>query len=109
MQQSNDRKRAIDKRITETRNKKRKASIVGLTTENKSVVAATTTVFMNAHQSQNENTSISVIPNMNVSSAEANIQAATTANHSVHMGDQNANNRDDMSHISYYDFGNIIN
>ena len=49
MKQSNDSKLAINKRITDTRNKKRKTITVGLTTENQSVVAATIMGFMNKH------------------------------------------------------------
>ena len=48
MQQSDDRKCAIGKSITEKHNKKSKTSAVGITTENQYVVAATISGFMNA-------------------------------------------------------------
>ena len=48
MQQRNDRKHDIDKWITDTHNKKRKISSVGITTEKQSVVAETITDFINA-------------------------------------------------------------
>ena len=40
IQHRDDRKRAIDKSIVDTQNKKRKTIAVGITTENQSVVAA---------------------------------------------------------------------
>ena len=85
MQQSYDRKLAINKRITETHNKKNKAIAVGITTGKQSVVAATITGFMNTHQSQNEAGSSSGSSHMNDSNVGVNIQAANTENFPLQM------------------------
>ena len=70
MQQRNYRKHTIDKKITDTRNKKRKMSAVNITTENQYMVAETITVFINAQQYQNEAVSSSGNPNRNVATQE---------------------------------------
>ena len=95
--------------ITETRNKKIKTSAVGLTTENQSVVASTITGFMNAHRSQNGLFSSSGNPQTNGSNVGVNRQVESTANQPVQIGGYFANNRYDMSQISYTNFGNIVN
>ena len=46
---------------------------------------------------------------MNISNAEANRKAASTANRPAKMGDHNENKRDDRNQISYNHFGEIIN
>ena len=48
MQQSDNSKHTINNMITETHNKKRRTSAVGITTEKQSVVAETITDFINA-------------------------------------------------------------
>ena len=80
MKLSDDRKHAINKRITETCNKNSKSSSVGITTEIQSVVAATIKGFMNAHRSHNKYDSISGSPNINVINEGSNRQASATAN-----------------------------
>ena len=72
IQHTHDRKDAIDKRITETRNKRRKMISVRITTENQSVVVATVTGFNNAQRSQNECDNSSRSSHMNVSNMGAN-------------------------------------
>ena len=109
MKQSNDSKLAINKRITDTRNKKRKTITVGLTTENQSVVAANITGFINEQHNQNEAVSSSRSPPMKGSNAGVNRHPVNTMNFPAQMGGQNANNKVDMSQISYDHFGNIIN
>ena len=109
MQHSNDRKHAIYKRIKETRNKKRKTSAVGLTTENQSVVAETITGFMNLQIAYNESGINVGNPLTNGNNDGANIKAAAIVNHQEQTGGQNSNNRDNTSKISYAHFGNNIN
>ena len=109
MQQGDVRRRAINKRITDTRNKKRTTSIVRLTTETQYIVAETITCFMNARKAQNEAGSIRINTHMNGSNTGANRQAESTENRPVQMGGHNANNRDNTSQISYNHFEKIIN
>ena len=109
IQQNNDRKHAISKRITETRNNYRKTVAVDITTEKQSVVETTITGFWDTHRSQNEAGSSSGNPHINSIISGSNKQSAVTANRQAYMGGQNANNRDDMSQISYDHFGKIIN
>ena len=109
LQQSNDRKRAIDDSITKARKKKIKMSAVDLRAENQSVVATTITVFINAQLSHNESRTISRSHHMNGIYAGGNRQAAATAKRPAQIGGHNSNNRDDINQISYDHFGNLIN
>ena len=72
LQQSGGKKHAIDKRIAETRNKKRKTSAVVVTTGNQYMVASIIKVFMNLQRAHNEAVISSVNPHMNVSNLGAN-------------------------------------
>ena len=71
--------------------------------------ASNITSFIDARRDQNEADSISRNPHMNRSNAVANRQAAYIANLPVQMGGHIANNRHDISQISYNNFGTIIN
>ena len=109
MQQGDVRRRAINKRITDTRNKKRTTSIVRLTNETQYIVAETITCFMNARKSQNEAGSSRINTHMNGSNTGANRQDEYTENRPVQMEGYNANNKDNTSQISYNHFEKIIN
>ena len=67
MQQRDGRKCAIDKKIIETRNNKKKTIAIGITTENLSVIAETITGFMNANQDHNKAVNSSRNPHINIS------------------------------------------
>ena len=80
MQQSEGRKQSIDKRITDTHNKKSKMSAFCITYEIHSVVAATITGFKESQRDHNEADSSSGSPHINGSNAGANRKTAATAN-----------------------------
>ena len=77
--------------------------------ENQFVVKSEIMGFMNAQQAQNEAFGRSGSPHINGGNTGGNRHFSEKKNLPKQIWGKNTNNRDDMSQISYYRFGSIIN